>query len=177
MVLKWNGAGIVVEIGGFTVSEEGGTILWSFQIQGARLIAHTRDRGVRNEITLPKAMITIQSTNLTSINTMNLTYNCVLTYIWIYSHLSSVIMPFLLCPNTNCSVTHWSRWTLYAGIEKRRMKLAVESPPSFQHSFTLPWLELGILRLQMHSYLCWTCSWICNLGKTELEETNGVYER
>lgn len=122
-------------------------------------------------------MITIQSTNLTSINTMNLTYNCVLTYIWIYSHLSSVIMPFLLCSNTNCSVTHWSRWTLYAGIEKRRMKLAVESPPSFQHSFALPWLELGILRLQMHSYLCWTCSWICNLGKTELEETNGVYER
>ena len=81
MVLKWNGAGIVVEIGGFTVSEEGGTILWSFQIQGARLIVHTRDRGVRNETVLPKAMITIQSTNLTSINTMNLTYNCVLTYI------------------------------------------------------------------------------------------------
>lgn len=61
--IEGNGAGIVVEIGGFTVSEEGGTFLWSFQIQGARLIAHTRDRGVRNEITLPKAMITIQSNN------------------------------------------------------------------------------------------------------------------
>ena len=76
-----NGAGIVVEIGGYTVSEEGGTILWSFLIQEARLIAHTRDRDDRNETVLPKAMITIQSTNLTSINTMNLTYNCVLTYI------------------------------------------------------------------------------------------------
>ena len=28
-----------------------------------------------------QGMIAIQSTNLTSINTMNLTYNCVLTYI------------------------------------------------------------------------------------------------
>ena len=47
-----NGAGIVVEIGGYTV-REGGIFLWSFQIQGARLIVHTRDRGVRIEITLP----------------------------------------------------------------------------------------------------------------------------
>ena len=53
MVLKWNGAGIVVEIGGFTVSEEGRTILWSFQIQGVILIVHTRDRGDRNETVLP----------------------------------------------------------------------------------------------------------------------------
>ena len=37
----------------YSESEEGGTFLWSFQIQGALLIAHTRDRGVRNEIALP----------------------------------------------------------------------------------------------------------------------------
>ena len=41
-----------MEIGGYTV-REGGIFLWSFQIQGARLIVHTRDRCVRIEITLP----------------------------------------------------------------------------------------------------------------------------
>lgn len=65
----------------YSECEEGGTTLRICQIQEARLIAHTRDRGVRNEITLPQGMIAIQSNNLTSINTMNLTYNCVLTYI------------------------------------------------------------------------------------------------